>query len=202
MLTTLFFCLALAPCAANFFSGSLPFKRESSIQAGSLALSMNGESFLHELLILKDATNIKYAISHQNKSSKLLNCLPSNSECSASCEYSGNLWFLPKGIAFRETMVVKGISKDENRAILECSSDYHNGKKWIQCARTTCEIESSDETEGKKLRMVIKSDLLVRLPIPGIGNQVAKMISSTFQNAAVAFFQSQHGMNAEAIALL
>merc|ERR1712232_528023 len=120
--------------------------------------------------------------------------------------YTGTLWFLAKsGIKFRETMVIKNISSDEHKAVVECNADYYNGKKWIRCATTTCSIRSQ-ESEVVKLtsfghtgprnsfdfELDIKTKILMRLP--GISGQIAKKINSTFQDAVATFISNHHGI--------
>lgn len=208
----------------------LPTSRGNGLlKAGPIASSMNGLTFLQELVALKAATNTEYKMSRplqqQNRQRKkinghsfrILDCLSSSDTSNsmrahmvASCEYSGDLWFLPRGVKFRETVLVKGISDDEKRAIVECSSDYHNGKRWVRCVKTTCEIDTTtiatidnDESDTVgQLRMAVSSNVKVRLPVPGINGKIERMINSTFQNALVAFVRNYHGIESNSFILV
>ena len=126
-----------------------------------IARSLNEEAFLKALVSLKDGSNMRYKtipraqglmdactskINHDDVGNSKVDILSDSPEClSAICEYTGTLWFFRKaGIKFREIMSIKNISPDEQQALVECQAEYHNGKRWVECARTTCEILSGD----------------------------------------------------------
>lgn len=174
----------------------------------AIASSLNQAAFLKELVSLKNAENTEYQIVQResdNYSSSCENRISSPECISSVCEYTGTLWFFRKAeVKFRETITVQKIPHDEQPAIVECRADFYNGKKWIECATTVCEINSKNSfDEGLNIpgdtqqnnidvQFKIKTDLLIRLP--GISGQVAKKINNTFKDAVVAFMGNRHGL--------
>lgn len=138
----------------------------------------------------------------------------SNRMASSSCvshetvsEYLGQLWFLPdkRGIQFRERIRVITISEDGMSSTVECTTQYHNGSRWVDCSRVICEFESMPfdmiGTENgaqqenivrndAKVKMTLKCEVLVWLPLPkAASNAVGKKISSVFEAVALDFFE-------------
>mmetsp|Transcript_17809 Transcript_17809/g.42061 ORF Transcript_17809/g.42061 Transcript_17809/m.42061 type:complete len:295 (-) Transcript_17809:108-992(-) len=101
-------------------------------------------------------------------------------------EYTGNLWFVRnKGIRFRETVSVSDVSSDGKNATVECITTYHTGGKWHDCSKVTCKLLAVD----RGINMVTESELLVKVPLPGLaGNAVRSKITAAFESAAEAFF--------------
>lgn len=190
-----------------------------------IADSVNSESFLRELVALKAAENVEYKsrllISDANNK---CSSLQTQSECIASgiysvkdhssfCEYTGKLWFLrASGTKFRESMIVKDVDMQTHHATIECNSDYFSGKKWVECSKVVVNVDfgpsynpgaigNNNNREGL-IKLNIKSDLLVRIPVPGVTGKVNKMISSTFKDALTSFFKSHHGVGPEQLAFV
>jgi len=101
-------------------------------------------------------------------------------------EYTGNLWFVRnKGIRFRETVSVSDVSSDGKYATVECITTYHTGGKWHDCSKVTCKLVAVD----RGINMVTESELLVKVPLPGLaGTAVRSKITAAFESAAEAFF--------------
>lgn len=112
---------------------------------------------------------------------------------STTCEYTGNLWFLPRnsGIRFRETVRVCHLSPRSSR--VQCDTQYCKNGRWVECCSVVCNFSSDlnpPSTEGIALGMIIRSTLLVRIPLPGVaGRVVQKKIASSFKSAAVRLLQ-------------
>ena len=114
-------------------------------------------------------------------------------------EYTGVLWFLPtrnRGVRFRETLRVLSISDDGASSTVECQTEYHDGSAWRVCSRVVCVLRSAGEGEGEDMAartvlLDVRSELLVRLPMPRIATDaVGRRISSTFEAAAVEFISN------------
>lgn len=101
-------------------------------------------------------------------------------------EYTGNLWFMRnKGIRFRETVGVSDVSSDGKYATVEVHTKYRTGGKWHDCSRVTCKLSAVD----RGINMVTDSELLVKVPFPGLaGKKVRSKITGAFETAAKAFF--------------
>lgn len=101
-------------------------------------------------------------------------------------EYTGNLWFMRnKGIRFRETVSVSDVSGDGKYATVEVGTKYRTGGKWHDCSKVTCKLSAVD----RGINMVTDSELLVKVPLPGLaGNAVRSKITAAFESAAEAFF--------------
>ena len=105
---------------------------------------------------------------------------------STTTEYTGNLWFMRnKGIRFRETVRVSDISRDGKTATVECITKYRTKGRWHDCSKVTCTLSAAN----RGINMVTDSEVLVRLPLPGLaGKAVRSKISLAFESAAQAFF--------------
>ena len=110
-------------------------------------------------------------------------------------EYTGVLWFVPtrnRGVRFRETLRVLSISDDGASSAVECQTQYHDGSAWRVCSRVVCALRSAgngeEDVPAGTVQMDVRSELLVRLPIPRIARDaVGRRISSTFGTAAMDF---------------
>jgi len=221
-LLSLLFVLC-APSTSTFFPRSnFEKKFQANEPAGAIAYSLNDEKFLKELVSLKEAKDMEYrTIENYNQEVNEVLCEnhPSPSTCfSTVCEYTaGNIWFLPRaGVKFREKMAIKQVSTENHQATVECEADFFDGKKWINCAKTTCKINSRTIPLDKKecvdvifqhhhqklsdgfcdnpfeLQLDVKTNLMIRLPL--IAGRVSKMINSTFQDAVASFVRNHHGI--------
>ena len=101
-------------------------------------------------------------------------------------EYTGNLWFMRnKGIRFRETVSVSDVSGDGKYATVEVGTKYRTGGKWHDCSKVTCKLSAVD----RGINMVTDSELLVKVPLPGLAGKAARSkITAAFESAAEAFF--------------
>jgi len=117
-------------------------------------------------------------------------------------EYMGILWFLPgtKGIKFRETIRIVSISPNGQSSTIECTTQYHNGSRWVDCSNIICVFSSvpfdsigNDAVENVdevRVKMTLECEVLVWLPLPkAASKQVGKKISSVFETAALDFFE-------------
>lgn len=119
-------------------------------------------------------------------------------------EYIGRLWFLSdeKGVRFRETIRVLSISADGQSSTVECTSQYHNGSRWVDCSKVICKFssvplvsigngdQSGNEDQGARVKMSLDSEILVWLPLPKAASRaVGKKITSAFETAALVFFE-------------
>lgn len=128
-------------------------------------------------------------------------------------EYTGRLWFLPDstgGIKFRETIKVVSLAADGKSSTIECNTQYHNGKRWVDCSRIVCRFLSvsllhdkdqddrsslqsqkrNNVQDDEQVEMSLDSELLVWLPLPGPASRaVQKKISSVFKTVATDFFE-------------
>ncbi|KAL9185309.1 hypothetical protein ACHAXT_003086 [Thalassiosira profunda] len=116
-------------------------------------------------------------------------------------EYIGQLWFLPdsKGIQFRETIRVLSMSADGKTAVVECITQYHNGKRWIDCTRLICNFDSVGSKDGESrelseagemVKMRLECEILVWLPLPkAASHAVRKKIGSVFETVALDYFE-------------
>ena len=121
-------------------------------------------------------------------------------------EYLAQLWFLPykkDGFRFRETIRVISISTDGQTATVECTAQYHNGSRWVDCSRVVCTLisKSLDDVannvwgykrkgERSSVKMSFDGELLVWLPKP-VSKAVKRTIISAFETAVLDFF---HGL--------
>jgi len=159
-------------------------------------------------------------INHDSLPPKQSKLQPNNMACGAShndmhetvTEYVGRLWFLPDskgGIKFRETIRVLSISDDGQSSALECTTQYYNGSRWVDCSKIICNFFSMENEEKKngvqaqqhqrkkdgnnldsKVKMTLDCELLVWLPLPqAASNAVGKKIRSVFEGVAVDFFE-------------
>ncbi|KAL3805728.1 hypothetical protein ACHAW5_010931 [Stephanodiscus triporus] len=120
-------------------------------------------------------------------------------------EYVAQLWFLPvkrEGVRFRETIRVLSISADGRSSTVECTAQYHNGSRWIDCSRVICNFTSvpfvsvennvrrhRNKDQRASVKMSLDGELLVWLPLPKAASKaVGKKIISTFKTAALDFF--------------
>lgn len=219
--------LLCAPSTSSFFPRSNFEKYQVNEPAGAIARSLNDEKFLKELVSLKAAKDMEYRTIH-NYEQKVneVECenQPSPSTCfSTVCEYTaGNVWFLPQtGVKFREKMAIKQVSTENHQAIVECEADFFNGKKWVNCAKTTCEINSKslpkeylnvnfqhghqklgdDFSDNPfEVQLDVKTNLMIRLPV--IAGKVSKMINSTFQDAVSSYVRNHHGIPSNAFTVV
>lgn len=111
----------------------------------------------------------------------------------STCEYTGNLWFLPgnRGIRFRETVRVKNLSPRSSR--VQCDTQYRKSGRWVECCTVTCTLSSSSEKRSKAghgVDMTVSSKLLVSIPLPGAAGRVVRnKIVSSFESAAIRLFE-------------
>ncbi|EJK76045.1 hypothetical protein THAOC_02214 [Thalassiosira oceanica] len=114
-------------------------------------------------------------------------------------EYTGVLWFLPtrnRGVRFREILRVLSISDDGSSSTVECQTQYHDGSAWRVCSRVVCVLRSAGKGEEEDVaagtvQMDVRSELLVRLPMPRIARDaVGRRISSTFEAVAMEFISN------------
>ena len=120
-------------------------------------------------------------------------------------EYFAQLWFLPTksegGVRFRETIRVLSISDDGQSSTVECTAQYHNGSRWIDCSRVICKLTSvpfvsvennswrRNRDQRVSVQMSLDGEILVWLPLPKAASKaVGKKIISTFKTAALDFF--------------
>jgi hypothetical protein len=120
-------------------------------------------------------------------------------------EYVAQLWFLPvkrEGVRFRETIRVLSVSADGQSSTVECTAQYHNGSRWIDCSRVICKFTSvpfvsvennvrrhRNKDQRASVKMSLDGEVLVWLPLPKAASKaVGKKIISTFKTAALDFF--------------
>jgi len=120
-------------------------------------------------------------------------------------EYAAQLWFLPakrEGFRFRETIRVLSISDDGQSSTVECTAQYHNGSRWIDCSRVICKFTSVhfDSVENNvwqhrkkdqhvSIKMSLDGEVMVWLPLPKAASKaVGKKIISAFETAALDYF--------------
>jgi len=147
----------------------------SAARSGTVQLSAGRDAIHEETKVDSDQS---HRITDGGVASKL-------SETTTT-EYTGNLWFMRnKGIRFRETVSVSDVSSDGKYATVECITTYHTGGKWHDCSKVTCKLSAVD----RGINMVTDSELLVKVPLPGLaGNAVRSKITAAFESAAEAFF--------------
>ncbi len=114
-------------------------------------------------------------------------------------EYNAKkIWFLPSlkdGVRFREIIRVISISTDGQSSTVECTTQYHNGSRWVDCSRVICKFssdvrDSSPELQKNKIKMRLENEVLIWLPLPEAAiKAVGKKILSVFEQAALDFFQ-------------
>jgi hypothetical protein len=121
-------------------------------------------------------------------------------------EYLAQLWFLPykkDGFRFRETIRVVSISTDGQTATVECTAQYHNGSRWVDCSRVVCTLISKPlhdvannvwgytrQGERSSVKISFDGEVLVWLPKP-VRKAVERTIISAFETAVLDFF---HGI--------
>jgi len=159
--------------------------------AENAAKSMNSMSFLEQLVKLKDTCNEDYYQENGNEEG-------THTETTHIVEYTGQLWFLRKTpLRFQEAITISDISPCGKFSSIECITKYKTGPtaSWSDCSRVSCSFrhETGGDGENNKFDMSVSSELLVRLPLFGIGKAVRKHISNTFENAANVFFEGITG---------
>lgn len=172
------------------------------------ALAMNSIEFLKELVRLKDTRDEKYyqeghhgdevitaaCAADPNPEPSSLNSIGNNNHAQASVvEYTGKLWLLNKSkVRFQERVEIDEISPCGKYSTIHCITRYktgHQNADWADCAKVSCRVEIPDH-DNEVFDIVVQSDLLVKLPLFGLGKSVRRKISDTFENAAVDFFKS------------
>ena len=124
-------------------------------------------------------------------------------------EYNAKkIWFLPSlkdGVRFREIIRVISISTDGQSSSVECTTQYHNGSRWVDCSRVICKFSSDvrdssspelqkNDDRPKMIKMYLENEVLIWLPLPKAAiKAVGKKILSVFEQAALDFF---HGLYA------
>mmetsp|Transcript_27862 Transcript_27862/g.42664 ORF Transcript_27862/g.42664 Transcript_27862/m.42664 type:complete len:303 (+) Transcript_27862:644-1552(+) len=151
---------------------------------------------------------------------------PPSTTTTTSCEYTGHLWFLPKskGIRFREKVYIVTLpstssssssstsssssstlpmtNPPNNHKAIACQTSYHDGTKWIDCSKVTCQFRSSQEdqedhggdtpssTPVPPLTLLVHTELLLNLPFPKFAIQkIRRKIGSVFQTAVESFLE-------------
>ena len=113
-----------------------------------------------------------------------------------TCEYTGILWFLSKtGIRFRETVRILNICNTRKSSSVECITQYKSGSNWIECSKVICTFtrpRSSGRSKVKRIEMRVATELLARIPLPGLaGKAIKNNINFAFQKAAIEFFRQK-----------
>ena len=96
------------------------------------------------------------------------------------------------------------MQEDGQSSTVECTTQYHNGSRWVDCSRVTCNFASVPigpvgdtsgvQREGNivndaRVKMTLDCEVLVWLPLPkAASNAVGKKISSVFKTVALDFF--------------
>ena len=171
------------------------------------ARAINSISFLKELVKFKDTCNEKYY--HLNDVSVDTRKIESGLGLIHVVEYTGRLWFLRKTpIRFQEAIALKEISSCGKYSSLQCITKYKTGSKgnWVDCSRVTCSFSPKDHNarykedslnscnSSRSFDLNISSEVLVNVPLFGIGKKVTSFISDTFENAVTAFLDKEcHG---------
>lgn len=163
----------------------------TSPNAKNVALAMNSKEFLQELVRLKDTCNEVYY--QENDKIEVENQIldPHNNPflltTVSAVEYSGKLWFLRQSrVKFQEKLKIAKISHCGRSFTLECVTKYKTAKssEWIDCAIVSCNIVD-DKSEGVQLN--VRSDLLIKIPLLGLGGSIRNVISGTFETAVNSF---------------
>lgn len=167
------------------------------------AMSMNSIDFLEELVKIKDTVDEKYydlyengnVSDNNNNNNKDYDYDEKNKENLVSVvEYTGKLWFMNKrGVKFQESVKINNLSKCGKYSTVECMTKYKSKNKWVDCSRVICSFQESDNNQG--LEMKVGSEILVTLPLFGVGGAIKKQISKTFQVATDSFFQQFEAIN-------
>ena len=120
-------------------------------------------------------------------------------------EYVAWLWLLPakkEGFRFRETIRVLSISADGLSSTVECTAQYHNGSRWIDCSRVICKLTSKpvisvennvwqlrNKDQRVSIEMSLGGEVLVWLPLPKAASKaLGEKIISAFKTATIDFF--------------
>merc|ERR1712238_614172 len=92
----------------------------------------------------------------------------------------------------------------ENSVIVHCMTEVLVGKKWKKYTHITCCIDSSEEYDCEIIKFDIKSNLIIRFPIPGLSMSVFrnKHIDSIFKSAVVSFLGKHHGIEMNRISFI
>lgn len=188
--------------------------KSRTLSPSDAAELMNSVEFLEELVKDKDTIDEKYYglydpdqilsdensresenISYGNGSIAL--SINSNKEEISKpisvVEYTGILWFLSKRkVQFQESVRITNLSKC-GKSTIECITRYKKKDNWVDCSRVLCSFQEKDNNQG--LQMEIGSEILVRLPLLGVGGALNKKISVTFENATNSFFRKLGAAN-------
>jgi len=174
-----------------------------SISAKEAAISMNSIQFLEQLVKIKDTFDEKYYGLSENINQGCIiagdsdSCLRMNenettktnnvNDFISVVEYTGRLWFMNKrGVQFQESVRIKKLSNCGSYSTIECMTRYKRKDRWVDCSRVLCSFQPN--TKGRGLKMKIGSEILIGLPLFGIGSTVKKQILKTFQIATDSFF--------------
>lgn len=159
--------------------------------AKNIALAVNSKEFLQELVRLKDTVDEVYYQEHGKigLESQILKPLnnPLLLSTVSTVEYTGKLWFLKQSrVKFQEKLKIVEVSHCGRSVTIECVTKYKTAKssEWIDCAIVSCNIVD-DKSEGFQLN--VRSDLLIKIPLLGLGGSIRKKISGTFENAVNSF---------------
>lgn len=157
--------------------------------AKDAAVAMNSIGFISHLASYKESDDIKsYRQLMNPQPSSLYSHMTTHETVT---EYKAKkIWFLPSmrdGVRFRETIRVISISADGKLSTVECTTQYHNGSRWVDCARVLCKFTS--DVLDSKVKMSLENEVLVWLPLPKIAiRAVGKKILTVFEQAALDFF--------------
>lgn len=192
------------------------------MSAKDAAVSMNSMHFLKELVQMKDTVNEKYYGlykngdnhntiiqfgydddsngDYNNKENGNVE-VDGNNNIISVVEYTGRLWFMKSkqnsnnGIQFQESVRIHNLSDCGKYSTIECLTKYKSKDKWVDCSRVICTFQSNDESQegGSRLVMKMGSEILIQLPLFGIGGAVKKQILKTFQKAADSYFHKIGG---------
>ncbi len=191
------------------------------MSAKDAAVSMNSIHFLKELVQMKDTVNEKYYGLYKdgNNHSTIIefgydgdnNGDYNNKENGkikvdgnniiSVVEYTGRLWFMKSkqssnnGIQFQESVRIHNLSDCGKYSTIECFTKYKSKDKWVDCSRVVCTFQSNDDSQdgGGGIVMKMGSEILIQLPLFGIGGAVKKQILKTFQKAADSYFRKIGG---------
>ena len=190
--------------------------------ARHVAFAMKSESFLRALCKRKNTFNAMFYATEATTSSAVPpspglspQYLPTTSDGEATqesltreldsyaCEYIGKLgWFGQGngkgGIKFRETVNISHLHPcTDTSAVVLCTTEYYNGKRWVKCAVVTCHINSHGhstsackvDTNCSSIQMNTSSEILINVPMmpKPIRNALNSKIISTFEAAATEF---------------
>lgn len=148
------------------------------------ARSLNSIDFLEELVKIKDTADEKYYGIELNNSGR--------SNIISVVEYTGRLWFMNRqGIQFQESIKIGEVSKCGTFSTIECVTKYKSKSQWIDCSKVFCTFvaKSKNNRDAGELDMKVRSELLIPIPLLGIGGSVRKQITKSFQAATQSYFQ-------------